>query len=255
MGLRRPVRLRVTSGLRFPRVCEHPAMPVMVPGPMEGDGREPERRRRPLVEAVVFDIGETLVDESRAWAVEARRAGVTTLTLFAALGAVIERGMDHREVWGVLGVARPETTMALEPSDLYPDALDCRRALRDTGCRVGIAANQPMGTEELLRSLGLDLDLVASSARWGVEKPAPEFFKRIGEDLGCSLDRVAYVGDRLDNDVVPAADAGMVSVFIRRGPWGLLHSVRPESERADIRIESLADLLPRLRAAGFLPPV
>ncbi len=31
---------------------------------------------------------------------------------------------------------------------------------------------------------------------------------------------VLYVGDRLDNDVLPAKSAGMQAVLIRRGPWG-----------------------------------
>ena len=52
----------------------------------------------PVVRAVVFDVGETLVDETRAWSALADRVGVTRLTLFAALGALIERNEDHRLV-------------------------------------------------------------------------------------------------------------------------------------------------------------
>src|SRR5438046_2419194 len=58
---------------------------------------------------------------------------------------------------------------------------------------------------------------------------------------------IAYVGDRLDNDVLPAVEAGMFGVFIRRGPWGVLHSLRPEVERASARIESLDELADLLR--------
>lgn len=48
--------------------------------------------------AVVFDVGETLVDETRAWTAVAEAAGVTPFTLFASLGALISRGEDHRRV-------------------------------------------------------------------------------------------------------------------------------------------------------------
>jgi hypothetical protein len=45
---------------------------------------------------VVFDVGETLVDETRAWSEAADAVGVTALTLFGAFGALIERRADHR---------------------------------------------------------------------------------------------------------------------------------------------------------------
>ncbi|WP_412530334.1 HAD hydrolase-like protein [Burkholderia lata] len=35
---------------------------------------------------------------------------------------------------------------------------------------------------------------------------------------------MACVGDRLDNDVEPARQAGMVSVFLLRGPWAQIQS-------------------------------
>ena len=46
------------------------------------------------------------------------------------------------------------------------------------------------------------------------------------------------MGDRVDNDVVPALAAGMVAVHIRRGPWGYLHEPPAEA----IRIHSLDEL-------------
>jgi FMN phosphatase YigB (HAD superfamily) len=39
---------------------------------------------------------------------------------------------------------------------------------------------------------------------------------------------IAYVGDRLENDVLPARNAGMVAIFIQWGPWGRVHAKRPE---------------------------
>lgn len=52
----------------------------------------------------MLDVGETLFDGTRAWTRAAQAAGVTPLTLFAALGALIDRGADHRAVWELLGI-------------------------------------------------------------------------------------------------------------------------------------------------------
>jgi FMN phosphatase YigB (HAD superfamily) len=91
--------------------------------------------------------------------------------------------------------------------------------LRRRGLRVGIAANQPDRAAEILSTVGVELDLIATSAAWGVEKPSPAFFARIATELALPAEAIAYVGDRVDNDVTPAAAAGMTAVFLRRGPW------------------------------------
>ena len=87
------------------------------------------------------------------------------------------------------------------------------------------------------------VDLVGSSARWGIEKPAPEFFARIVEEADADAAEIAYVGDRVDNDVLPAAAAGLVAVHVRRGPWGLLQPTPPE---AALGLDDLASLSQKL---------
>src|SRR5207248_10650579 len=46
----------------------------------------------------VFDVGETLVDETPAWSAWADWLGVPRPAFFAALEDLIVRGRDHREV-------------------------------------------------------------------------------------------------------------------------------------------------------------
>src|SRR2546427_638627 len=108
--------------------------------------------------------------------------------------------------------------------------------------RMGLAGTKPEETGGPLGGLGVPADFVGSSAEWGVWKPSPLFFARIAEEAGYGPAEIAYVGDRVDNDIVPAATAGMVAVFLRRGPWALLHAHRPEASIARLRIESLAEL-------------
>jgi FMN phosphatase YigB (HAD superfamily) len=197
------------------------------------------------IRVAVFDVGETLVDETRAWSEQADEAGVTRLTLFAALGALVERGEDHRRVWALLGVDPPSRLPEIIEQDFYPDAIPCLRVLAAKGFILGLAANQPARAETALAGLGLPVAFIASSARWGVEKPSREFFARIVSEARVPPERIAYIGDRLDNDVLPAREAGMFAVFLRRGPWGHLHAHRPEVASASAAIESL-DELPRL---------
>ena len=59
------------------------------------------------LKAVVFDVGETLVDEERWWGELSRRIGVTPHVVWAALGVTIARGEEHDALWGYLGIARP----------------------------------------------------------------------------------------------------------------------------------------------------
>jgi len=185
------------------------------------------------VKAFVFDVGETLVDETRLWERAADAAGVPRFTLMGVLGGLAARGEHHDRVWELLGVERPVS--AWEPEDFYPDALPRLDALRSQGFLVGAVGNTPAATEKLLSE---HVDLIGSSERWGVEKPAREFFERIVEESGFTPSEIAYVGDRVDNDVRPAIDAGLVAVHIRRGPWGHLFDAPPRA----IRIRSLAEL-------------
>jgi FMN phosphatase YigB (HAD superfamily) len=202
------------------------------------------------VRAVVLDVGETLVDESRAWSEQARAAGVTPFTLMAALGALVDRGEDHRGVWDLLGVERPATPHRIRAEDLYPDALDCLRAAVDAGLVVGVAGNQPAGAEEALREAGVAVDVLGASASWGVAKPAHAYFERVVAATGVPAHCVLHVGDRPDNDIVPAHAAGLRTALLRRGPWGHLRATAPGAELADLRLDSLAQLARAIRSGS-----
>jgi len=218
---------------------------------------------RPKLQVIWFDFGFTLWDEQRAWTSWAEWLGVPPLDFFAVLGSVIERGEHHHRAFEIF---RPGIDIAKErelrskagkgdafrPDELYPDVIPCVTRLRAAGYRTGVAGNHFANFANTLRQMKAPLDFVGSSEEWGVEKPSPEFFAHMVRISGVLPAEIAYVGDRLDNDILPARAAGMVSVFLPRGPWGLIHSLRPEAAHADIRIGSLAELPERL--AGFTRP-
>jgi FMN phosphatase YigB (HAD superfamily) len=185
---------------------------------------------------------------------------VSSLSLAGVLGATIERRADHLEAFRAirpgfdLGAERRARAAAGVPDeprlgDLYPDALPCLEAVAAAGHVVGAAGNTSVEIERFLRA-HCRADFVASSAGLGVAKPAPEFFAALTRMAGVEPGAIAYVGDRVDYDVLPARAAGMVAVHIRRGPWGHLHARWPEAAQADLRIDSLDELVGGLAALG-----
>lgn len=202
------------------------------------------------MKTVMFDLGETLVDETRQWAVIARAANVPFFTLAGVIGSVIERGLDHRAAYEELGIqpgSAVEHGYVVDADVFYDDAIPALKRLQAEGYRVGIVANQPEGIVEQVEAMDLRLDLVASSVTFGVAKPDPRFFERIVDTCNVPAHDIVYVGDRIDNDVLPAQSIGMHAVFIRRGPWGYVHAHRKEMAQVRYRIDSLAELSGVLR--------
>jgi HAD superfamily hydrolase (TIGR01549 family) len=207
--------------------------------------------------AVFFDVGETLVDETREYGTWADWLGVPRHTFSAVFGAVIARGGDYRETFEHfqpgfdLAAERERRARAGQPEsfaeeNLYPDARPCLAALRDQGLLVGLAGNQTARAGTILRSLRLPVDVIGTSDGWGVEKPSAAFFQRLIAEAGCPAQQVLYVGDRLDNDVRPAQIQGLATAFLRRGPWGYILQDPEVLDRCLFRLESLAELPDRV---------
>ncbi len=197
------------------------------------------------VKTVIFDLGETLVDETRQWEVVAKATGVPFFTLAGVIGSVVERGLEHRAAYEELGVEPIDAVRygyVVDTTVFYDDAIPALRQLQELGYRVGIVANQPDGIVEQLDAMDLRLDVLATSATYGVAKPDSRFFERIVADCGVPASEIVYVGDRLDNDILPAQSIGMRAVFIRRGPWGYVHARWKEMSQVQYRIDSLDQL-------------
>jgi HAD superfamily hydrolase (TIGR01549 family) len=166
-------------------------------------------------------------------------------------GAVIARGEDYRQVFQHfrpefdLDAARQARLDAglgeyLNGNDLYPDVRPCLHALKDTGYVVGIAGNQTTRADRFLRELNLPCDVLATSDHWYVTKPDDAFFSKLIAISGQAPHQIAYVGDRLDNDLRPAATAGLHTIFIRHGPWGY---ITYQHGTADLEIDALTEAL------------
>ena len=142
-----------------------------------------------MIKAVVFDVGETLVDETREYGTWADWVGVPRHTFSSVFGAVIAQGMDYR---GAFRVFRPGFSLAdermrraeagqpetFDENDLYPDTRPAMAALREIGVWVGVAGNQTSRAGDILRKFDLPADMIATSDDWGAAKPDAAFFAR-----------------------------------------------------------------------------
>ena len=211
------------------------------------------------IDTVVFDVGEVLIDESTEYGTWADWLGVPRHTFSAVFGAVIARGDDYRAVFQHfrpgfdLGEERRKRLDAglaefFNGRDVYPDVRPCLNLLRDAGYRVGIAGNQTARAGTLLHELNLPVDFIVTSDDLGAEKPDVAFFERLIETQRIEPSSTAYVGDRFENDVLPAQKAGLRGVLLRRGPWGYINDAHPDSAQASARIASLNDLGSALEA-------
>ena len=172
------------------------------------------------------------------------------------LGGVAAQGRSHREVFEFFrpGFDLPQELdrwRADDPDglrenfdedDLYPDVRPAFLRLKEIGARIVIAGNQPRQARDTLEGMELGADAILISADLGIEKPSPGFFEKVSRAAGVKYHDVLYVGDRLDNDVLPARSMGMQTALIRRGPWGYLHAEWPQAAQAGSIINSLSEI-------------
>lgn len=205
---------------------------------------------------VCLDVGETLFDERHYWGRWADWLGVPRPALLSELEAVVRRGEGHRRVFerfraGFDADAATAERLAagddpgFRDEDLFADVRPSLAALHDGGLRIGVVGNTSLLAERAVERCGLPVAFVASAVRWGVAKPDPGFFARLAETCGAPPAEIAYVGDRIDNDVRPAERAGMTGVWLRRGTWARVHRELPEAVRVRHAVDGL-DGLPAL---------
>ncbi|MER0242646.1 HAD family hydrolase [Streptomyces sp. HSW2009] len=208
-----------------------------------------------MIRAVVFDVGECLVDETREYGTWADWLGVPRHTFHALFGAVIAQGRDYRETFQEvrpgfdLYAERERRARAGQPErfgeeDLYADVRPALGELRRAGLWLGIAGNQTVRAGAILRELFTpDVDLIGTSDDWDASKPDPEFFRRVAAAVPFDAAETLYVGDRVDNDIAPARQAGMRTALIRRGPWATIQWETEDARKLPtFRVESLREL-------------
>ena len=192
-----------------------------------------------------FDVGSTLVDESLAYEHRFRDIAQAANTGFdhvyqTAMSFYHQNKKGDLETARILNVAL--TKWHTEDERLYADAESCLKEL-STRYSIGIIANQLPGTRERLEQYGIlpYVDLIVASAEEGVSKPDRRIFEIALRRSNCTPEQAVMIGDRIDNDILPAKAMGMRTVWIRQG-FGRFWTITQDAERPDITVENLMEL-------------
>ncbi len=199
-----------------------------------------------------FDIGYTLVNEDLVWdrrckeqaeTEEAKRLGLSAEDIYLEIEKASRAGMPQYRT--VINKYRFEEVAPYrhELERLYEDAPCVLKAL-SSKYELGIIANQLDGLRERLYDFGILQYFTHIVSSWDVKlmKPDIRIFEYALKTAECLPENAYMIGDRLDNDIAPARQLGMKTVWIRQG-FGRLQEPQSEDYTPDYSIESLSDLL------------
>ncbi len=142
------------------------------------------------------------------------------------------RELDEEQLWGqwMAPEAPPEQIRRLAPGlnrlwreatgirEVYPETLPVVQTLHQRGYLLGVVSNTISRTEipRVLEELNLArfFKTVVLSAVFGKRKPDPAILLEAAKRLGVAPAGCAYIGNRLDRDVVGARRAGFATVII-----------------------------------------
>ena len=195
---------------------------------------------------IFFDVGTTLADETEAYNHRIRNAikGTNiTFEQFQEKRIYFAKQNLKGDLEAIKYFGLEKTPWHKEDEVPYPDTEDVLRYLCNQGYKIGVIANQSLGTEKRLEEWGLlkYIDVIAASAELGVSKPDRAFFEKAFEMAGCTAQESVMIGDRLDNDINPAKKLGMKAVWIRQG-FAIYQNPQNTEEQPDYIVDSLSEL-------------
>ena len=192
-----------------------------------------------------FDVGSTLIDEQIAYKHRMEDiAEAANTTYNNVYGTAIQFYKQNKK--GDLETAKqfgvPLPKWHTEDEILYPDAAQYLKTL-SRKYKIGIIANQEPGTKYRLQQHNIlqYIDLVIASAEEGVAKPDEKIFKIALERATCKSSDAIMIGDRIDNDIIPAKKLGFHTIWIKQG-FGQYWNISKEEETPDYTVYSLSEL-------------
>ena len=83
--------------------------------------------------------------------------------------------------------------------------------------------------------------MVIASAEEGIAKPDKRIFNIALAKSGCKPENTIMIGDRIDNDIVPAKLSGMHTIWVKQG-FGRYWKITKDLERADYTVNNLSEI-------------
>ena len=159
-----------------------------------------------MIEAVCFDLGDTLVAEETV--IHNNSGQAITAEVIAGTSEVLE-------------------------------------TVRKGGYKLAVITNgDSIGARNVIAACGLEdyFDAIVISEEVGIEKPAREIFEAALDRLKVKAENTIMVGNRIDADIVGANRIGMKSIWFN---WNNRYQemISNEEEMPDFVIKSLFELL------------
>jgi len=231
------------------------------------------------IEAVLFDLDETLIDAETGLMKAHERITHLILDFFKLSGVQVDNdslllkikllddrmnrdSQYNRNLWWPILIAEIDPSLKL-PEDLaskmtteywesyskhslpYPDTTSVLKRLRQRGYKLGLVSDTDGSLGVKLHRINILsfrelLSVVIIAGEDTVElKPNPIPFLKASRLLGVSNEATVFVGDKPFTDIAGAKEAGMKTIHVWRRKWN-------SDVRADLTVRSLTDLLPVL---------
>ncbi len=169
-----------------------------------------------------FDVSTTLVDEEKAYDHRVLDIIKDTNISFEEFDnkriELAKRGLDGNSA-AIKHFNLIKTPWHSEDEVLFKDTIDVLEYLKSKSYKLGIIANQKKGLEKRLDEFGIlkYFELVIASEEVGISKPNKEILIITISKVNCIPQECVMIGDRLDNDIIPAKQIGMKTIWIRQG--------------------------------------
>ncbi|HFI0795921.1 TPA: HAD family hydrolase [Streptococcus suis] len=205
-----------------------------------------------MIEWIFFDLGSTLLDEEAAYGyyidkcvkkLESLDIEVSSDSYKKKMAEYAHKSLDPiRATWHYFAPTEPRPLWTNEGIKLYSEVREVLETL-SKHYRLGIVANQSSSVIELLKEWGIEsyFQLIILSEEVGLSKPDTTIFTLALQKANIPADRAVYVGDRYDNDILPAKSLGMWTVRILTG-FGK-YAGENDKLKSDWCVTSLQELL------------
>lgn len=200
-----------------------------------------------MIKWLFFDLGSTLIDESdcleyRIQELLKQPHAPSRETLERRMTELASQNrLPYKDAAAEFGLEISKWPKHLEK--LYEGVPELLEKLVDR-YRLGIIANQSMGTEQRLVNYGIRqyFDIIMSSAEAGISKPDLKIFTTALEKAECIPENAYMIGDRLDNDIEPAAQIGMHTIWVKQASfsYGNLDLIQ---HKPDHTVDSITEIL------------
>lgn len=204
-----------------------------------------------MIEWIFFDLGSTLLDEEAAYGyyidkcvkkLESLDIEVSSDSYKKKMVEYAHKSLDPiRATWQYFAPTEPRPLWTNEDVSLYPETIDALEKLSQN-YQLGIIAHQSATVRALLEEWGVEsyFQLIILSEEVGLSKPDSTIFKLALQKANTTANSIIYVGDRYDNDIVPAKSLGMRAVRILTGMGRF--AVEDMEWKSDWQLHSIQEL-------------